>query len=209
LWQDRLQWDEQLSTSLQQAWNNLHCTFLNLSNIQIPRKVIRADATSIQFHGFCESSEQAYGACLYIRFTNKNNQVLCELLSSTSKVAPLKGLTILRLELCAAVLLSKLFRRVTRTLRIAVHDSHLWTDSSIALAWIQGASNRWKTFVGNRVALILLQQHGNMYRLNPILRISFHGGWIPQRCQHPHYCGMDHNGSYRNHSAGPHQKSLL
>jgi hypothetical protein len=139
---------------LQQAWNNLHCTIPNLSNFQIPRKVICADATSIQFHWFCDSSEQAYGACLCIRSTNKNNQVLCELLCSTSKIAPLKRLTILRLELCAAVLLAKIFRRVTRTLTIAVHESYLWTDSSIVLAWLQGASNRWKTFVCNWVALI-------------------------------------------------------
>jgi hypothetical protein len=67
---------------------------------------------------------------------------------------PLKKLTIPRLELCAAVLLAKHFRRVRRALTIAVPESYLWTDSTIVLAWIHSASNRWKTFVGNRVALI-------------------------------------------------------
>jgi hypothetical protein len=88
LWQDRLQWDEQLSATLQQTWNNLQYAIPNLSKIQIPRKVICADATNIQIHGFCDSSEQAYGACLYIRSVNNNNKVFCDLLCSTSKVAP-------------------------------------------------------------------------------------------------------------------------
>jgi hypothetical protein len=34
-------------------------------------------------------------------------------------------------------------------------------------------------------------------------------GAVQQGCQHPHYGGMDHTGSHRNHFAGPHQKSLL
>ena len=96
----------------------------------------------------------AYGACLYIRSTDSNNKTSCELLCSTLKVAPLKQLTIPRLEFCAATLLSKLYKKAIGALNITISESYLWTDSSIVLTWIQGPPNKWKIFVGNRVALI-------------------------------------------------------
>jgi len=75
-------------------------------------------------------------------------------LCSTSKEAPLKQLTIPRLELCAATLLSKLYKKAVRALNVTINESYLWTDSFIVLTLIQGPSNKWKIFVGNRVALI-------------------------------------------------------
>jgi hypothetical protein len=91
LWQDQLDWDEQLPHHLQE-WNHLLHTISQLSEIKIPRNVICTSATNIQRHGFCDSSERAYGACTYVRSTN--NQKLCRLhrrlpLSSGS---PFRGL---------------------------------------------------------------------------------------------------------------------
>jgi hypothetical protein len=151
LWQDKLQWDELLPVHLQQE---RHQTIPQLSKIKINRKVICSNATNLQLHGFCDSSEQAYGACLYIRSTDNNGKTSCELLCSMSKVAPLKQLTIPRLELCAATRLSKLYNKATCALNMKFDESYLWTDSSIVLTWIQGPPTKWKTFVGNRVAKI-------------------------------------------------------
>jgi hypothetical protein len=152
LWQDQMQWDEPLPTHFQQEWNQLCQTIPKLSQIKINRKVICSSVTNIQIHGFCDSSERAYRACLYIRSTDIKNKSHCELLCSTSKVAPLKQLTIPRLELCAATLLSKLYNKATFALNLKIDVSDLWTDSSIALTWIQDPPTKWKTFVGNRVA---------------------------------------------------------
>jgi len=151
-WQDKLKWDELLPAHLQQEWNQLLQTIRKLSQLKINRKVICSNALNIQLHGFCDSSERAYGACLYIRSTDNNNKIYCELLCSTSKVAPLKQLTKPRLELCAGKLLSKLYKNNIGALKITINESYLWTDSSIALTWIQGPPKEWKTFVGNRVA---------------------------------------------------------
>jgi hypothetical protein len=154
LCQDKLQWDELLPTRLQQEWNQLLQTIQTLSQLKINRNVICSIAANVQLHGFCDSSEQAYGACLYLRSTDNNNKTSYELLCSTSKVAPLKQLTSPRLKLCVVTLLAKLYKKSIRALNITIHESYLWTDPSIVLTWIQGPSNKWKIFVGNRVATI-------------------------------------------------------
>ena len=122
LWQDRLQWDELLSAHLQQEWNQLLQTIHKQSQLKINRKVICTNAVNIQLHGFCESSEQAHGTCLYMRSIDNNNKAFCELPCSTSKVAPLKQLTIPRLDLCAATLLSKLYKKAKGALNLTVNS---------------------------------------------------------------------------------------
>jgi len=154
LCQEKLQWDELLPAHLQQEWNQLLQTIPKLSQLKINRNVICSNAVNIQLHRFCDSSERAYGACLYMRSTDSNNKIFCELLCSTSKVAQLKQLTIPRLELCAATLLFKLCKKVMGALKLTINESYLWTVTSIVLTWIQGPPNKWKTFVGNSVALI-------------------------------------------------------
>jgi len=98
LWQDNLLWDEQLQQHRQEEWDHLLHAIPKMSQIYMPRKVICANAIDVQLHGFCDSSEQAYGACLYIRSTDHQDNTFCHLLCSSSKVAPLKKLTIPRLE---------------------------------------------------------------------------------------------------------------
>jgi hypothetical protein len=133
LWQDKLQLDKLLPVHLQQEWNQLFQTIPTLSQLKINRKVICSSATNIQLHRFCDSSEQAYGACLYLRSIDNNNKTSCELWCFTSKMALLKQLTIPRLEFCAATLLAKLYKKAIRALNMTIHESYLWTDSSIVL----------------------------------------------------------------------------
>jgi hypothetical protein len=113
-----------------------------------------ANVTDIQLHGFCDSSEKAYGACWYLRSIDTDGKVTCELLCAASKVAPIQRVTLPRLELCGALLLSKLYKKARAALEVPINKTILWTDSSIVLAWIQGNSSKWKIFVGNRVATI-------------------------------------------------------
>ena len=77
------------------------------------------------------------------------------LVSSKTKVAPIKKLTIPRLELCGAQLLARLLNQVRRVLDIPLNHCHAWTDSTIVLHWLKGSPSRLKTYVGNRVSNIL------------------------------------------------------
>ncbi|XP_011880587.1 PREDICTED: uncharacterized protein LOC105569050 [Vollenhovia emeryi] len=113
---------------------------------------ISQPACYIQIHGFCDASNNGYGASLYVRSIGINGKVICRLLCAKSRVAPLKSTTIPRLELCGALLLARLLREVNNALNIATNKITLWCDSTIALHWLKTPPHLLKTFVAHRIA---------------------------------------------------------
>ncbi|GFU42586.1 uncharacterized protein TNCV_4556911 [Trichonephila clavipes] len=108
----------------------------------------------IEIHGFADAPERCYGAAVYCKSKNLKSETLVRLITSKSRVAPIKSLTIPRLELCAAVLLAKLVKRVVAALQLETAEVYLWSDSMIVLAWLRKEPMDLKTFVQNRVAKI-------------------------------------------------------
>jgi len=76
------------------------------------------------------------------------------LLVSKTRVAPLKKVTIPRLELCGATLLAQLMHSLMESLQLPVAAVTMWTDSTVTLQWIQSDAHKWTTFVSNRVSQI-------------------------------------------------------
>ena len=66
------------------------------------------DLRSIQLHGFADASEKAYGAVVYLRLETTTGTVFTQLVSSKTRVAPINGETIPRLELLGALVLGRL-----------------------------------------------------------------------------------------------------
>ena len=114
-----------------------------------------ADVVSIQLHGFCDASEDAYAGVVYFRAQDRLGNVYISLVISKTKVAPIKRLTIPRLELCGAKLLTQLLHHTQQALSIPTESVYAWTDSTIVLSWLIGNPRRFKTFVGNRVSHIM------------------------------------------------------
>ena len=79
------------------------------------------------------------------------------LVTAKTRVAPIKPMSIPRLELCGAALLAKLLSSVRRTLQVPLTHVYAWSDSTIVLSWLDGNPKRFKTFVGNRLSDILTE----------------------------------------------------
>ena len=71
-----------------------------------------ANTTFIQLHGFSEASELAYAGAMYLQVEDSNNDMHISLVMAKTRVAPIKHLTIPRLELCGATLLARMLYHI-------------------------------------------------------------------------------------------------
>ncbi|XP_050495535.1 uncharacterized protein LOC126876672 [Bombus huntii] len=167
LWTLKINWDESLPADVHTEWSKYYAHLPLLNNVEFPRKTIINPAAEIQLHGFCDASERAYGACVYLRTITLDGQVCTRLLTAKSKVAPLKSLTIPRLELSGALLLASLATTVLQALPSNIARTVYWTDSTIVLHWINTSPHTLKTFVANRVTEIQRKTHASDWRHIP------------------------------------------
>lgn len=154
LWSLKLSWDESVPISLHSKWDKFQAECRDLNALKVPRRVVCDTWNRFELHGFCDASVNAYGACVYVRSINHDGNIQTSLLCSKTRVAPLKALSIPRLELCAAALLVKLMEKVVSALHVRTNTICYWSDSTIVLSWIRLPSRQLQTFVGNRVSLI-------------------------------------------------------
>ena len=157
LWEQRIDWDDPVPTHIRDAWFQWRSELHLLSERHIPRCYFdkATHLSSIELHGFSDASEAAYAAVIYLRLTGKDNSIQTSLMIAKTKVAPIKRLTIPRLELCGAYLLAQLLHHVRRVLGIPLCQVHAWTDSTIVLNWLDGTPRCFKMYVGNRISTIV------------------------------------------------------
>nr|XP_012234663.1 PREDICTED: uncharacterized protein LOC105679308 [Linepithema humile] len=155
LWTLKIDWDEPLPPDKDEAWQFYYNSLSKLNELRIPRNAVSHNRSNqFDIFGFGDTSEKAYGACLYAVSTNNRGELQSYLLCSKCKVAPLKTISVPRLELEAALLLAKLYNVVKKAYGERVRQENLWSDSTIVLGWIETPPNLLKTFVANRISKI-------------------------------------------------------
>lgn len=163
LWRDKLDWDQEITGPLKKKWKTFNEDLVNIETIRINRWLGTTEGNEIELHGFCDASEKGYGAVLYSR-VKERGKFRIEIIASKSKVAPLKTLTIPRLELCAASLLANLIKVISPKFSEGKVRIFGWTDSQIVLHWLTKPSANLKTYVANRVANI--QEKSRLFNIN-------------------------------------------
>lgn len=154
IWKEHLEWDQLVPEHITLQWKEIWSTINELERIRVPRWIQTIRAKKIQLHGFADSSESAYGGGIYARVIDENDTIYSFLIASKSRVAPIKKVTIPRLELAAAQLLSQLFVSVRNSMEWHDAEYYLWSDSTITLQWINHPVHELKLFVANRVKRI-------------------------------------------------------
>lgn len=156
LWLLKIDWDESLPLHLHNNWQTFRDQLELINNLSFSRYVLNPNAEPqlIELHGFSDASLRAYGCCIYLRAINLDGTISTSLLCSKSRVAPVKTVSLPRLELCGALLLAEMIARLRRIIKLNISSFHCWTDAKIVLHWIASHSSSWVTFVANRVAKI-------------------------------------------------------
>ena len=89
---------------------------------------------------FGDSSQDIFSAVAFLRARVKapTGQEKTELafVLGKARVAPMKVMTVPKLELQAALLAARLKREITQALTVTVNQVFMWTDSTTVLQWI-------------------------------------------------------------------------
>ena len=157
LWREDLGWDDEISGAPLDLWRRWLLCSKDIPSFEVPRCYLggREPRSEIQLHLFCDASESAYGTVAYLRFTLKTGAHQCAFVMSKSKLAPIKTITLPRLELSAAVTAARMSRLILHELDLPISKTFFWSDSVLTLQYISNTTNRFKVFVANKVSEIL------------------------------------------------------
>ncbi|XP_017469917.1 PREDICTED: uncharacterized protein LOC108361720 [Rhagoletis zephyria] len=156
IWKRDLGWDEHVPNEINDMWNNFRMQLLNVVECKVPRHYFKlGQPKNLQLHIFVDASEDAFGAVAFWRAEYPDNAVQVCIVYARTRSAPLKMLTIPRLELQAAVLGSRMMTTIIEEHTMSIDRCVLWSDSRTVLKWIASEHRRYKPFVAHRIAEIL------------------------------------------------------
>ncbi|XP_062565178.1 uncharacterized protein LOC134227602 [Armigeres subalbatus] len=158
IWRSGVSWDEPIGNKEWNKWQLWLTVLPRIESVQIPRcyrnHTTATESNNIQLHVFVDASENGYAAVAYLRFEEKDS-IECALIGSKTRVAPLRFVSIPRLELQAAVIGVRLARCIADSHKLKPSQRFLWSDSRDVICWLNSDHRRYSQFVGCRIGEIL------------------------------------------------------
>ena len=140
LCKEKCDWDAPLKDDIKENFEKTISDLRSCECIEINRHYFSSRESqeiidSVELHGFSDASMKAYGSCVYIVYRLKTGDVIVSLVAAKTKVAPIAGQTIPKLELSAALILTRLISNIKEAIQsnIEIRDIICWSDSQIVL----------------------------------------------------------------------------
>ncbi|GFS35895.1 integrase catalytic domain-containing protein [Trichonephila inaurata madagascariensis] len=123
VWLLCVDWDESLPDDIISLWADWCEEVPQLTDFSIPRcyffDPLVNNFKTLELHLFSDDSTKAYGTVAYLRVTSSNKEILTPFVASKNRIAPLKTLTLPRLELMGALLSARLSNNILKAISLA------------------------------------------------------------------------------------------
>lgn len=139
LWKLSIGWDDPIPKNLRIQWHKWKEELLILSTLKLPRvyNMNGTNVVNISLHVFADASVDGYGMCAYLRFVHACGRISCCFVIGRSTSAPVRPMSIPRLELQAATLSVRMYKVLMNELTLTLNDVLFWTDSQVVLQYIR------------------------------------------------------------------------
>ncbi|XP_058827389.1 uncharacterized protein LOC131687328 [Topomyia yanbarensis] len=158
IWRAGKGWDELIGDRELEKWNMWLRVLPQVKSVRVPRCYhpfnTNCNRRNIELHTFVDASETGFAAVSYFRF-EEDDQIHCALVGAKTRVAPLKFVSIPRLELQAAVIGARLALNIQQNHTFQISRRFFWTDARDVMCWLNSDHRRYSQFVAFRVREIL------------------------------------------------------
>ena len=157
----RRAWDKELSAEYPKLISDWCSELREIRTMSINRLYFENGCTNLRLHILTGASEEAM--CIVAYLQDETTQKLTYVIGKC-RVAPIRYMTIPKLELQAAVYVVRLRKQILNEHDVRIDKIYHWTDSSTVLQWRQAAHKKQKVFVANRAAEILENSSMDQWR---------------------------------------------
>ncbi|XP_075170482.1 uncharacterized protein LOC142242847 [Haematobia irritans] len=155
IWRSGVGWDEPIESAECEKWWKWINILPKISTVRIPRCYPLAyKSGNIQLHVFVDASIDAYAAVAYIR-SEYSKEYNCSIICSKTRVAPLKPISVPKMELMAALIGLRLAKFCCSEFSLKISRRVFWSDSKDVLYWIRSDARKFQQFVAVRIGEIL------------------------------------------------------
>ena len=148
-------WDDELPEDIRDKFLEWHSGLPLLGQLTIPRCYFTEPVDQIELHMFGDSSQDVFCAVGFLRARlASSHKTQISFIFGKARVAPMKALSIPKLELQAALLATRLKDDILTALTVSINHVFMWTDSTTVLQWLN-STEKLPVFVANRVGEIL------------------------------------------------------